>query len=152
MSLRIINQNIIDIAPLQAPKQIQETLPLPDETGQMVLQARQEIRDILHGRDSHRLLVIIGPCSIHDPESAILYAERLKKVADRVREHVLIVLRTYFEKTRTTVGWKGLINDPRLDDSCRKNEGIRLARSILVNIVEKGLPVATEMLDPISPQ
>ena len=152
MSLRIINQNIIDIAPLQAPKQIQETLPLPDETGQMVLQARQEIRDILHGRDSHRLLVIIGPCSIHDPESAILYAERLKKVADRVREHVLIVLRTYFEKPRTTVGWKGLINDPHLDGSCNIGEGFDLARSILLKINNLGIPCATEFLDPVTPQ
>jgi len=152
MSLRIINQNIIDIAPLRAPKQIQETLPLPDETGQMVLQARQEIRDILHGRDSHRLLVIIGPCSIHDPESAILYAERLKKVADRVREHVLIVLRTYFEKPRTTVGWKGLINDPHLDGSCNIGEGFDLARSILLKINNLGIPCATEFLDPVTPQ
>ena len=152
MSLRIINQNIIDIAPLLPPKHMQERLPLPEETGQMVLQARQEIRDILHGRDSHRLLVIIGPCSIHDPEAGVLYAERLKKVADRVREHVLIVLRTYFEKPRTTVGWKGLINDPHLDGSCNIGKGFELARSTLLKINNLGIPCATEFLDPVTPQ
>ncbi len=152
MAERIINQNIIDISPLPAPRLMQEALPLPDHTGKMVLQARQEIRDILHGRDSHRLLVIIGPCSIHDPEAAIQYAERLKAVSDRIREHVFVVLRTYFEKPRTTVGWKGLINDPQLDGSCNIGGGFQLARSILLKINTLGVPCATEFLDPVTPQ
>ena len=152
MAERIINQNIIDISPLPAPRYMQEALPLPDHTGKMVLQARQEIRDILHGQDSHRLLVIIGPCSIHDPEAAIQYAEQLKQVADRVREHMVVVLRTYFEKPRTTVGWKGLINDPQLDGSCNIGGGFQLARSILLKINTLGLPCATEFLDPVTPQ
>ena len=152
MAELINNRNIIDISPLPTPKHMQNALPLPAETGQMVLQSRQAIRDILHGRDSHRLLVIIGPCSIHDPEAAILYAERLKRVANRIREHVLIVLRTYFEKPRTTVGWKGLINDPHLDGSCDIGEGFELARSILLNINNLDMPCATEFLDPVTPQ
>jgi 3-deoxy-7-phosphoheptulonate synthase len=152
MTERINNQNIIDIAPLPAPKHMQERLPLPQETGQMVLQARQAIRNILHGQDTHRLAVIIGPCSIHDPEAAIQYAEQLKQVADRVRDHLLIILRTYFEKPRTTVGWKGLINDPKLDGSCDIGGGFELARSILLKINTLGMPCATEFLDPVTPQ
>ncbi|MEO8328348.1 MAG: 3-deoxy-7-phosphoheptulonate synthase, partial [Nitrospirota bacterium] len=152
MAEPINNRNIIDISPLPTPKQMQSSLPLPENTGQMVLQSRQAIRDILHGRDAHRLLVIIGPCSIHDPDAAILYAERLKRVADRIQEHALIVLRTYFEKPRTTVGWKGLINDPYLDGSCEIGGGFELARSILLRINNLGLPCATEFLDPVTPQ
>lgn len=152
MTELINNRNIIDISPLPTPKQMQNALPLPEDTRQMVLQSRQAIRDILHGRDSQRLLIIIGPCSIHDPEGAILYAERLKQVADRISEHVVIVLRTYFEKPRTTVGWKGLINDPHLDGSCDIGEGFELARSILLKINNLGMPCATEFLDPVTPQ
>jgi 3-deoxy-7-phosphoheptulonate synthase len=152
MTERINNQNIIDIAPLPAPKHMQEILSLPQETGQMVLQARQAIRNILHGQDTHRLAVIIGPCSIHDPEAAIQYAEQLKRVADRVRDHLLVILRTYFEKPRTTVGWKGLINDPKLDGSCDIGAGFELARSILLKINQLGMPCATEFLDPVTPQ
>ena len=152
MAEPINNRNIIDISPLPTPKEVQSALPLPEKTGQMVLQSRQAIREILHGRDSHRLVVIIGPCSIHDPEAAILYAERLKQVADQIQEHALIVLRTYFEKPRTTVGWKGLINDPHLDGSCEIGGGLELARSILLRINNLGLPCATEFLDPVTPQ
>ncbi len=152
MPERINNQNIIDLLPLPTPKQIQAALPLPYDIGQQVLQARQEIRDILHGQDSHRLLVIIGPCSIHDPETAILYAEKLKKAADRVKDHLLVVARTYFEKPRTTVGWKGLINDPHLDGTCDIGKGFELARSILLQFNELGMPCATEFLDPVTPQ
>lgn len=152
MAERINNQNIIDIAPLPSPKHIQEKLPLPQKTAQMVLQARQALRDILHGQDTHRLAIIIGPCSIHDPEAAIQYAEQLKQVAHRVRDHLLIISRTYFEKPRTTVGWKGLINDPKLDGSCEIGEGFELARSILLKINQLGMPCATEFLDPVTPQ
>ncbi len=152
MAERINNQNIIDIAPIPAPKHMQEMLHLQHKTGQMVLQARQAIRDILHGQDTHRLVVIIGPCSIHDPEAAIQYAEQLKQVADRVRDHLFVIARTYFEKPRTTVGWKGLINDPRLDGSCDIGGGFELARSILLKINHLGMPCATEFLDPVTPQ
>jgi 3-deoxy-7-phosphoheptulonate synthase len=152
MAEPINNLNIIEISPLPTPKQMQNALPLPADTRKMVLESRQAIRDILHGRDAHRLLVIIGPCSIHDPEAAILYAERLKKVADRIQDHVFIVLRTYFEKPRTTVGWKGLINDPHLDGTCDIGSGYKLARSILLNINKLGMPCATEFLDPVTPQ
>ncbi len=152
MTERINNQNIIDITPLPAPKHMQEILPLPHETGQMVLKARQAIRSILRGDDTHRLVVIIGPCSIHDPEAAIEYAEQLKRVADRVQEHLLVISRTYFEKPRTTVGWKGLINDPTLDGSCDIGAGFELARSILLKINQLGMPCATEFLDPVTPQ
>jgi len=149
---RITNRNIIDIAPLPTPKCMQELLPLPQETGKKVLQARQAIRDILHGHDTHRLVVIIGPCSIHDPEAAIQYAQKLKLVADRIRDHILIISRTYFEKPRTTVGWKGLINDPKLDGSCEIGQGFEIARSILLKINDLGMPCATEFLDPVTPQ
>ncbi len=152
MTERINNQNIIEITPLPAPKHMQEILPLPQETGQMVLKARQTIRSILRGEDLHRLVVIIGPCSIHDPEAAIEYAEQLKRVADRVQEHLLVISRTYFEKPRTTVGWKGLINDPTLDGSCDIGAGFELARSILLKINQLGMPCATEFLDPVTPQ
>ncbi len=152
MAERLTNQNIIDIAPLPTPKQVQEQLPLPPETGKVVIQARQAIRDILHGRDAHRLLVIIGPCSIHDPEAAIQYAEQLKQVAERVSDHLFVVARTYFEKPRTTVGWKGLINDPKLDGSCDIGRGFEQARAILLNINQLGMPCATEFLDPVTPQ
>ncbi len=152
MTERLNNQNIIDITPLPTPQHIQERLPLPQETGRMVLQARQAIRDILHGHDTHRLIVIIGPCSIHDPDAAIQYAEQLKCVADRVRDHLFIISRTYFEKPRTTVGWKGLINDPKLDGSCDIGAGFELARSILLKINQLGMPCATEFLDPVTPQ
>ena len=152
MATRLNNQNIIDIAPLPSPKEVQERLPLQSETGQKVLQARQAIRDILHGQDTHRLAVIIGPCSIHDPDAAIQYAEQLKQVADRVKDHLLVISRTYFEKPRTTVGWKGLINDPKLDGSCDIGDGFELARSILLKINRLGMPCATEFLDPVTPQ
>lgn len=152
MPERINNQNIIEITPLPAPKHMQEILPLPQETGQMVLKARQAIRSILRGEDINRLVVIIGPCSIHDPEAAIEYAEQLKRVADRVQEHLLVISRTYFEKPRTTVGWKGLINDPTLDGSCDIGAGFELARSILLKINQLGMPCATEFLDPVTPQ
>jgi len=152
MATRLNNQNIIDITPLPSPKEVQERLPLPFETGQKVLQARQAIRDILHGQDTHRLAVIIGPCSIHDPDAAIQYAEQLKQVADRVKDHLLVISRTYFEKPRTTVGWKGLINDPKLDGSCDIGAGFELARSILLKINQLGMPCATEFLDPVTPQ
>ena len=107
MKERVENQNIIELSYLAPPRNIKTQLPLTQDIETLVLSARQEIRDILHGRDKHRLLVITGPCSIHDPEAAFEFAQQLKQVADSVRDHLLIVMRTYFEKPRTTVGWKG---------------------------------------------
>jgi 3-deoxy-7-phosphoheptulonate synthase len=152
MTNRIDNQNIICISPLTPPNLVKADLPLPDAVINTVLQARQQIRDVLHGRDMSRLVVIIGPCSIHDYDAALTYAERLKRVADRLQDNILVVLRTYFEKPRTTIGWKGLINDPHLDGSCNIGHGFKLARKLLIEINGMGLPCATEFLDPVTPQ
>ena len=152
MKERVENQNIIELSYLAPPRDIKTQLPLPKDSETLVLSARQEIRDILAGRDTHRLLVIAGPCSIHDPEGAFEFAQQLKQVADSVRDHLLIVMRTYFEKPRTTVGWKGLINDPHLDGSCDIAAGFELARNVLLHINEIGVPCATEFLDPVTPQ
>lgn len=152
MAERIENQNIITISPLTPPNSMKAELPISEQITSVILQARQQIRDILHGRDNTRLLVIIGPCSIHDSDVALAYAERLKQIADRVNDQILIVLRTYFEKPRTTIGWKGLINDPHLDGTCDIGHGFALARKLLLKINEMGLPCATEFLDPVTPQ
>jgi 3-deoxy-7-phosphoheptulonate synthase len=152
MTRPIDNQHVIEIRPLPSPREVKTRLPITDSISEVVFQTRQAIRDILHGRDRERLIVIVGPCSIHDPEAAYEYADRLKPVADTVREKILVVMRTYFEKPRTTVGWKGLINDPHLDGTCDIGRGMQLARSILLTINGKGLPCATELLDPVTPQ
>ena len=152
MNRPIDNQHVIEIKPLPSPRDVKTQLPISDEVSELVFQTRQAIRNILHGRDMDRLIVIVGPCSIHDPDAAYEYADRLKPVADAVRDKLLIVMRTYFEKPRTTVGWKGLINDPHLDGTCDIAQGIQLARTILLNINGKGLPCATELLDPVTPQ
>ncbi len=152
MNRPIDNQHVIEIKPLPSPRDVKTQLPISDEVSELVFQTRQAIRNILHGRDMDRLIVIVGPCSIHDPDAAYEYADRLKPVADAVRDKLLIVMRTYFEKPRTTVGWKGLINDPHLDGTCDITQGIQLARTILLNINGKGLPCATELLDPVTPQ
>lgn len=134
------NQHIIDIKPLPSPRTIKSKLPITDQAAALVLETRDAIRHILHGQDRERLLVIVGPCSIHDPEAAYEYADRLKPVADALRDRLLIVMRTYFEKPRTTVGWKGLINDPHLDGTCDIATGMELARTILLNINKRGVP------------
>jgi 3-deoxy-7-phosphoheptulonate synthase len=146
------NQHIIEIKPLPSPRTIKNNLPITDQAAVLVVETRDAIRRILHGQDRERLLVIIGPCSIHDPEAAYEYAAKLKPVADALRDRLLIVMRTYFEKPRTTVGWKGLINDPHLDGTCDIATGMELARTILLKINQSGMPCATELLDPISPQ
>ena len=146
------NQHVIEIKPLPSPRAIKSTLPITDQTAALVVETRDAIRRILHGQDRERLLVIVGPCSIHDPEAAYEYADRLKPVADALRDRLLIVMRTYFEKPRTTVGWKGLINDPHLDGTCDIATGMELARTILLNINKRGIPCAAEALDPVSPQ
>jgi 3-deoxy-7-phosphoheptulonate synthase len=128
-----------------------EELPMSERDVQFVSEQRSQIAAILEGVDS-RLLVVVGPCSIHDPAAALEYGERLKEASGRYEDDLLIVMRTYFEKPRTTVGWKGLINDPELDGSFAINRGLRVARRLLLDIVRLGLPPGTEFLDPISPQ
>lgn len=148
----IDNQHVIEIKPLPSPRQIKTALPLTEQASTLVYETRQAIRNILHGQDRDRLVVIVGPCSIHDPQAAYDYADRLKLLADSLKDRLLIVMRTYFEKPRTTIGWKGLINDPHLDGTCDIATGMELARTILLGINQRGLPCATELLDPISPQ
>lgn len=143
--------NIVAQDQLITPKELHEVLPVTKKAGTAVNQGRQAIRDILNGEDK-RILVVVGPCSIHDTEAAIDYAKRLKTLADEVSETLLIVMRVYFEKPRTTVGWKGLINDPHMNDSFAVEEGFHIARKLLIDISELGLPTSTEALDPISPQ
>jgi 3-deoxy-7-phosphoheptulonate synthase len=149
---KIENSHIASIAPLVCPRDLKQKLPLSSETGRLVLANRQEIRDMVHGNKPDRLIVVVGPCSIHDPEAAYEYAERLLRIARATQKHLLVVMRTYFEKPRTVVGWKGLISDPRLDGSCDIPEGLPLARTVLLKIGSMGLPCGTEFLDPIVPQ
>src|SRR5262245_42223606 len=142
---------IKEIKELLPPDVVRGEFPLTERASEVAYMARQEIHRILHGADD-RLLVIIGPCSIHDPRAALDYANRLKTQKERLRADLLIVMRVYFEKPRTTVGWKGLINDPQLDGSFRINEGLRTSRKLLVELNETGMPAGVEYLDVISPQ
>ena len=142
---------IKEIKELVPPSHVFREFPVGVQAAQTTHDARHAIHRILHGADD-RLLVVIGPCSIHDVDVAVVYAKRLKVELPRFEKDLLIVMRVYFEKPRTTVGWKGLINDPRLDNSFRINEGLRLARGLLLEINEMGLPCATEFLDTITPQ
>lgn len=136
---------------LITPAELKRELPLTDKARKTVAEGRLAIENILAGKD-HRLLVVVGPCSIHDLDAAHEYALRLKKLADKVSDSLLIVMRVYFEKPRTTVGWKGLINDPYMNDSFKITDGLHIGRKLLRDILEIGLPTATEALDPISPQ
>jgi len=149
---QIENSHIAEIAPLVSPREMKASLPLLEPVRKLVLSSREEIRALVHGKDLRRLMVVVGPCSIHDPDAAMEYAERLLPVARATKENLLVVMRTYFEKPRTVVGWKGLISDPRLDGSCNLPEGLLLARSVLLRIGALGLPCGTEFLDPIVPQ
>jgi len=133
------------------PVFLEEEMPMTETASATVHQARTEISDILHGKD-HRLLVVVGPCSIHDTKAAGEYAERLKGVMRELSADLRIVMRVYFEKPRTTIGWKGLINDPYLDQSFKINDGLRLARRLLLDLAEMGVPAGTEFLDMIIPQ
>jgi 3-deoxy-7-phosphoheptulonate synthase len=136
---------------LLAPMQVMRVFPATDTTERVTFEARQAIHDILRGADD-RLLVVVGPCSIHDLDAAREYATRLKAQRERLGAELLIVMRVYFEKPRTTVGWKGLINDPHLNDTFDMNEGLQLARRLLIDITSLGVPCGTEFLDLISPQ
>lgn len=137
--------------PLLSPQALIDSMPLSESAAGHVQQSRATIERILNGKDS-RLLVVVGPCSIHDPKAAREYAERLKVLAERVSDTLFIVMRVYFEKPRTTVGWKGLINDPFMNNSFAIEDGLKSARQLLVDLCKMGIPVATETLDPISPQ
>ena len=139
------------IDPLISPAVLSYYLPITSEAANLVHDARTQAEAILGGRDD-RLLVVIGPCSIHDPSAALEYGSRLKPLIDRFSEDLQIVMRVYFEKPRTTVGWKGLINDPHLDNSFDINRGLRIARELLLELASLGVPAGTEFLDTISPQ
>jgi len=142
---------IRDLKPLIPPAILMEEIPASERACATVANARGEIAKLLRGKDD-RLLVVVGPCSIHDPKAGLEYAARLAEVEARLRGELLIVMRVYFEKPRTTIGWKGLINDPYLDDTYAINQGLRLARRFLADVTELGLPAGTEFLDPITPQ
>lgn len=145
------NLHILATHPLVSPRELKERYPLTPRVVQTVIESRDTIKHILLGQDD-RLMAVVGPCSIHDPKAGIEYAQRLNELAQRVKERIFLVMRVYFEKPRTTVGWKGLINDPNLDDSFDVEGGLSQARKILSDIGEMGLPVATEVLEPITPQ
>ena len=142
---------IRELRPLLPPAILVEELPLGEQSSQVVATGRQEIQRILR-REDDRFVVVVGPCSIHDTEAALEYADQLALVAERYRGQLCIAMRVYFEKPRTTVGWKGLINDPDLDESFHINKGLRKARKFLLDVAERGLPAGSEFLDPISPQ
>src|SRR5215216_3690145 len=139
------------LKPLLPPAILMEEIPLPEAASRSVAESRTEVANIIDAKDD-RLVVVVGPCSIHDPEAGLEYARRLKPVQDRLAKDLKIVMRTYFEKPRTTVGWKGLINDPKLDGSFAINQGLRVARTFLRDVVALGVPTGTEFLDPITPQ
>jgi 3-deoxy-7-phosphoheptulonate synthase len=143
--------NVDSFNPLIAPDVLKEEFPVSQKIGEMVLKSREEIQRILKKEDK-RLLVVAGPCSIHDEAAALDYAERLNRLRKEVEETLMVVMRVYFEKPRTTVGWKGLINDPHLNDTHDMMTGIRKARKLLLDITEMGMPTGTEMLDPFTPQ
>ena len=149
--MRLSDLNIDDYQVVVTPTELKKELPLPESVRELVANSRQTVQDILDGKDD-RLFAVVGPCSIHDTELALEYGKRLKALADEVSEQIFIIMRVYFEKPRTTVGWKGLINDPHLNGSFEIEDGLRKARKLLIDLSEIGLPLATEALDPISPQ
>lgn len=151
MFSRTDDVRIENLRPLIPPAILMEELAVSEAGQELVARARRAAADILHRRDD-RLVVVVGPCSIHDPAAGLEYAGRLQPLAERLSDDLLVIMRTYFEKPRTTVGWKGLINDPDLDGSFNINRGLRVARGFLRDVVELGLPTGTEFLDPISPQ
>ena len=152
MTEKIEDRNVEGVMPLISPRAVKAAQPLTPRAAEVVLETRRAIRDVLHGRDRDRLVVVVGPCSIHDPAAALDYAQRLRQVAEATRDRLIVVMRTYFEKPRTTIGWKGLINDPHLDGSCDIATGLQMARKLLLEINELGLPCGGEVLDPITPQ
>lgn len=151
MTRQVSDINVLENRVLPTPEALAQAIPRSDEMAELVVHKREEIRRILDGKDG-RLLAVVGPCSIHDVEAGREYAEKLKALADALAERILLVMRVYFEKPRTTVGWKGLIMDPHLDGSYNITEGLQRARQFLRDVLALGLPTATELLDPITPQ
>ncbi|GAA0959305.1 3-deoxy-7-phosphoheptulonate synthase [Kribbella koreensis] len=147
----VVDRRIEKTVPLITPLALHEELPLTQQLAETVVAGRQAVTDVLNG-DDDRLLVVVGPCSVHDAKAALEYAERLAPIAERLSDGLLVVMRVYFEKPRSTLGWKGLINDPGLDGSGDVNTGLRTARALLLEVLAKGLPVGCEFLDPITPQ
>lgn len=143
--------NVLEVVPLVPPREFIEGMPITEEVSKLVTASRQTIVDIVAGKDP-RLIAVVGPCSIHDERAAVEYAERLAALSRRVADRIFVIMRVYFEKPRTALGWKGLINDPFLDDSFNVQEGLRIARRILLTIGKMGLPTGTEMLEPVTPQ
>lgn len=148
---KLHDQNIEALVPLPPPREYLKKLPITGRMAGYILNARQQIRRILAGQDS-RMLVIVGPCSIHDEKAGLEYAQRLAQASHKLQDRLLLVMRVYFEKPRTTVGWKGLINEPNLDGVLNVPEGLRRARQFLLEIARLGLPAGTEWVDPITPQ
>ncbi|BAT52487.1 phospho-2-dehydro-3-deoxyheptonate aldolase AroF [Nostoc sp. NIES-3756] len=151
MHNKLTNANIENYHVLLTPNEVKAKLPLTEAAENAILQFREEIEKILDFQD-RRKFIVVGPCSIHDPNAALEYAHKLKNLSDRVQDKLLLIMRVYFEKPRTTVGWKGLINDPDMDDSFHVENGLLLARDLLIKLTQLGLPTATEALDPIVPQ
>ena len=151
MSNRLVDTNVLAADVLPTPAEVKQRLPQAAGIEEFVFQSRETVRAILEGRDP-RLFVVVGPCSIHDIAAAKDYALRLGELAAKVQDSLFVIMRVYFEKPRTTVGWKGLINDPHLDDSFDVSAGLRLGRTLLIDIARLGLPTATEFLEPITPQ
>ena len=145
------NINIVGFSSLTSPRQLIAELPISERATETVLRCREEVKRILAG-DDPRMIVVVGPCSIHHADAGLEYARRLRALAEKVQDQMRLVMRVYFEKPRTTVGWKGLINDPHLDDTFDISSGLQIARTLLLQIAEMGLPAATEFLEPITPQ
>jgi len=151
LELLLDNVNVESMSEIPSPEEVHERIPLTDSAAETVLAGRNALRAILERKDP-RLFVVVGPCSIHDPDAALDYARRLKRLAGEVGDTLVLVMRVYFEKPRTVVGWKGFVNDPFMDDSFRIDEGIARARTLLMQLAELGLPTGSEALDPICPQ
>lgn len=145
------NLKVSAITPVIAPADLRQVFPLSDKNREFVSKSRQQINEILHRRDN-RLMVVVGPCSIHDPDAAVEYAQRLSTLSQKVSDQLLLIMRVYFEKPRTTVGWKGLINDPDMNGTHLISKGLGIARGLLSRITALEIPVANEMLDPITPE
>lgn len=148
---KIDNLHVKDNNQIISPKALIEKFPVTEHLQDFIYESRQHLENILSGKDK-RIFVVVGPCSIHDSQAALEYAKKLKTFSDSVSDKLFVVMRVYFEKPRTTVGWKGLINDPYLDDSFHVEEGLHIARQLMLDITKVGLPIGTEALDPISPQ
>jgi len=149
--LRTNNLKVISLTPIISPAELKQVFPLMEDAAAFVTASRQHIQNIIVNRDP-RLMVVVGPCSIHDPDAAVDYARKLAKLSQELEDQLFIVMRVYFEKPRTTIGWKGLINDPDLNGTHQISKGLGVARNLLCRITALGLPVSTEMLDPITPQ